>query len=363
MKREVGLSEAAVKAHDKAVKEGRDTYVDPDTGYIVFTQRAHERRGTCCGSACRHCPFDWKNVPGTSRLLSLLTIVVPITISMVVSMMSPYTASAQWIRSSIDTVRSFYPGTMQFVGQGPTFFPKNIFGAPDEKATASVPTTDPRALCSIGLDGTMVIGFRDVIVVDGPGPDFTVFENVFTYADGKRFVEPARVDVSRDGIQWSSFPFDSTSLRGCAGVTPTVGDADPFNPRLSGGDQFDLESIGVDSIRWIRLVDVSRIVLENRQHPLHDPSVTGFDLDAIVTWHGVDAPILGRIDHVPFADNVVVRTTSASANISVYSCDGSLVTSMSVRPGTHFVSVDSIPRGASLIVVVDDSVRTMKVLR
>lgn len=363
MKHEIRVSEAAAKAHDKAVEEGRDTYVDPDTGYMVFTQRTHIRRGTCCGSACRHCPYDWRNVPGTSQLRSLLTIVLPITLSMIISMMNPYTASAQWIRSSIDTVRAFTPGTMQFVGQGPTFFPKNIFGVPDEKATASVPTTDPRALCSIGLDGSMVVGFRDVIVVDGPGPDFTVFENVFTYADGKRFVEPARVDVSQDGVVWTSFPFDSTTLHGCAGVTPTVGDADPFDPSVSGGDQFDLESIGVDSIRWIRLVDVSRIVLENRQHPLHDPSVTGFDLDAVVTWYGIDAPSQGRIDHVPFAENVVVRTTSPAAQVNVYSCDGTLVHSLSVRPGTHYLDLGVIPRGVSLIVVVDEAVRTKKVLR
>ena len=363
MKRERYISDTAMDAHDKAVKEGRDTYVDPDTGYTVFTKSAHERRGSCCGSACRHCPYDWQNVPGTSRLLSIFPIVVVTLVTMMASITHVPSASAQWLRSSIDTVQSFSPGTVQFVGQGPTFFPKNIFGIPDERATASVPTTDPRALCSIGLDGTMVIGFRDVIVVDGPGPDFTVFENVFTYADGKRFVEPARVDVSRDGIVWTSFPFDSTTLQGCAGVTPTMGDADPFDPNVSGGDQFDLASISVDSIRWIRLVDVSRIVLENRLHPLHDPSVTGFDLDAIVTWHGVDAPSQGRIDHVPFAENVVVRTTSSAATINVYSCDGTLVHSHIVRPGTHYLDLDVIPRGASLIVVVDDAVRTKKVLR
>ncbi|KAI8517860.1 hypothetical protein Bbelb_038770 [Branchiostoma belcheri] len=37
--------------------EGQDTYVDPETGYTVFTRLSHLRRGTCCGSACRHCPY------------------------------------------------------------------------------------------------------------------------------------------------------------------------------------------------------------------------------------------------------------------------------------------------------------------
>ena len=33
---------------------GQLNYVDPATGYVVFTQLAHLQRGQCCGSACRH---------------------------------------------------------------------------------------------------------------------------------------------------------------------------------------------------------------------------------------------------------------------------------------------------------------------
>ncbi|ALD22337.1 DUF5522 domain-containing protein [Hymenobacter sp. DG25A] len=34
-----------------------DYYLTPQ-GYMVFTEQYHLRRGTCCGSGCRHCP--WK---------------------------------------------------------------------------------------------------------------------------------------------------------------------------------------------------------------------------------------------------------------------------------------------------------------
>ncbi|WP_345236403.1 DUF5522 domain-containing protein [Hymenobacter saemangeumensis] len=34
-----------------------DFYYTPE-GYLVFTEQYHLRRGTCCGSGCRHCP--WK---------------------------------------------------------------------------------------------------------------------------------------------------------------------------------------------------------------------------------------------------------------------------------------------------------------
>jgi hypothetical protein len=49
--------EAIARAHDAAVRAGDDTYVDPQTGYIVFTEQYLLDRGTCCDSGCRHCPY------------------------------------------------------------------------------------------------------------------------------------------------------------------------------------------------------------------------------------------------------------------------------------------------------------------
>ena len=43
--------------HERACALGQHSYVDPDTGYRVFTQLGLERRGTCCGCGCRHCPY------------------------------------------------------------------------------------------------------------------------------------------------------------------------------------------------------------------------------------------------------------------------------------------------------------------
>jgi len=41
-------------------------YLLPD-GRLVFTEQYHLRRGYCCGSGCKHCPFDYANVPGPKR--------------------------------------------------------------------------------------------------------------------------------------------------------------------------------------------------------------------------------------------------------------------------------------------------------
>ncbi len=32
-------------------------------GLLVFTSVYHRLRGYCCGSGCRHCPYDHLNVP------------------------------------------------------------------------------------------------------------------------------------------------------------------------------------------------------------------------------------------------------------------------------------------------------------
>jgi hypothetical protein len=58
-----GQPAAAVIAfvHDAAVARGCDQYIDPATGYKVFTALYLGRR-TCCGNACRHCPYDHANV-------------------------------------------------------------------------------------------------------------------------------------------------------------------------------------------------------------------------------------------------------------------------------------------------------------
>ncbi len=46
--------------HREACRRGLDSYVDPATGYLVFTAVYLLRRGTCCGSGCRHCPYGNK---------------------------------------------------------------------------------------------------------------------------------------------------------------------------------------------------------------------------------------------------------------------------------------------------------------
>ena len=37
---------------------GEDYYFSPE-GYKVFTEKFHLKRGYCCRSGCRHCPYGF----------------------------------------------------------------------------------------------------------------------------------------------------------------------------------------------------------------------------------------------------------------------------------------------------------------
>ena len=48
--------------HQRSLEEGSTTYIDPETGYTVFTELTHLKRGFCCGNQCRHCPYGFERV-------------------------------------------------------------------------------------------------------------------------------------------------------------------------------------------------------------------------------------------------------------------------------------------------------------
>ncbi|MCI0344982.1 MAG: thrombospondin type 3 repeat-containing protein, partial [Chloroflexi bacterium] len=164
---------------------------------------------------------------------------------------------------------------------------------------------------SLGLGGQIVVEFRDNVLVDGPGPDLIVFENAFlqrglTTLDP--FAEPGAVSVSADGVTWATFPCAADEPpfhAGCAGVYPVFANADdPLSPPASipsttpiaalvgvpiddfvppagaGGDAFDLATVGLAAVRFVR-VDASQ-----RRFGLE--GLAGFDLDAMVAVHSVE---------------------------------------------------------------------------
>ena len=165
---------------------------------------------------------------------------------------------------------------------------------------------------SLGLGGSIVLEFTEAIV-DGPGADFTVFENAFLTRGAVTeppFAEPATVSVSADGEHFVAFPcaLDAAPYYpGCAGVYPVFANADdpaapsPLEPSTtpiadlvgipidsftppagSGGDSFDLATVGLPMVHFIR-IDASNL------RPGLD-GLAGFDLDAVTALHSATGP-------------------------------------------------------------------------
>lgn len=51
-------SKAALTEHERACERGDPGYFDPDSRLFVMTSLHLRERGECCGSGCRHCPYD-----------------------------------------------------------------------------------------------------------------------------------------------------------------------------------------------------------------------------------------------------------------------------------------------------------------
>jgi hypothetical protein len=52
----------------KKLTEGVDFYYN-ENGLMVLTAQYHLDRGYCCGNGCRHCPYEYSNVPEPRKSL------------------------------------------------------------------------------------------------------------------------------------------------------------------------------------------------------------------------------------------------------------------------------------------------------
>ena len=55
---------------DFVFEEGKDYYLEK--GVIVLTERYLKKRGKCCSSGCRHCPFEPPYQKGNTNLKEYL---------------------------------------------------------------------------------------------------------------------------------------------------------------------------------------------------------------------------------------------------------------------------------------------------
>lgn len=176
------------------------------------------------------------------------------------------------------SVVSFTPG--KDAGYGQDRMPDIVLGGPHGMGTSqgSLDTL------SLGVGGEIVLGFAHAIV-DGPGADFLVFENAFYVGGDPKVVwkELGEVAVSDDGATWTVFPCDVSAWQTstCAGYHPVMAsvdnELDPLDPKIAGGDPFDLAVVGVTRARFVRIRDLATTP--------SGPPAAGFDLDAIAVIH------------------------------------------------------------------------------
>jgi hypothetical protein len=138
---------------------------------------------------------------------------------------------------------------------------------------------------SLGVGGEIVLSFAPNAIVDGPGPDFIVFENAFLIGGNaaKPYAEPGEVSVSDDGTTWATYPCTATSYPygQCAGwhaVYSAPGNGiSPVDPATAGGEAYDLADVGLPHARFVRIRDKSGETCPDAGGSNTD----GFDLDAI----------------------------------------------------------------------------------
>lgn len=272
-------------------------------------------------------------------------------------------AKAQDNTLPIDTLFSIKWGTGQEFGRD--FFPKNIFGLPDTSARETIPSVDPNQVVSLGENGEIIVGWKNSIIVDGEGNDFYIFENCFLWGDDKLFTEPGIVSVSKDGIIFKSFPFDPLTLKGLAGTRPTYGSGNITNGDF-GGDGFDLSTIGMDSIRFVKIKDTTTLVKSDTKHPFYNPIATGFDLDAIVGVHFKDLGTINSVEDFSKGDltveikgNTIYMSKKAtkSVNLKFYNINGCLIKSYTADSNDTFVRISpQISRGLYYVIVESDTI-------
>lgn len=225
-------------------------------------------------------------------------------------------------------------------------------------------------MVSLGDKGVAILEFP-VPLIDGPGPDFAVFENAFIDS----FLELATVSVSSDGIQYYTFPSichtDTGTQLGTFGLTDATKLYNLAGKYRAGfGVPFDLNQLqgkpglDVNAVTHIKITDVAGIldpVLGSRDsdgHLINDPWPTpfpsgGFDLDAVgVIWDRQHSGIAISPDDVfnifpnPTQGMVILEDPNPTAEIMLKNIQGQTL----MKLGNGMNDLEHLPDGLYFMV-------------
>ncbi len=250
------------------------------------------------------------------------------------------------------------------------------FGVPEDAIGMS-----DRAAVSLGDSGVITLSFEGWLL-NGPGADFAVFENSFNH----EFLELAFVEVSKDGIHYQRFPaysetpastqissfdlLDATNLKNLAGKY-----------KVQYGTPYDLNEVGIDSIKYIRVVDVIGSIDSNiasrdaNGRIINDPYPTdfqnngfytgGFDLEAVglINYEGTiflsQSPIASLRQHVkvypnPVKSSLTVQTAQES-QITIRDMSGKVWLAVHTSQNQNRIDVSQMNRGIYQVSVQNEN--------
>jgi hypothetical protein len=193
----------------------------------------------------------------------------------------------------VDVVRGFRDVSEEFQGYASYGVPENALGISEGDGTTIV---------SLGDSGIATVTFPGIII-NGPGPDFAIFENGFT----DNYMELGHVEVSSNGVNFYRFPSVSETPIDVQITNFTFGDC-RYVHNLAGkyrqgfGTPFDLEdlthivNLDINHITHVRIIDVVGSInplyatYDGLGNIINDPFSTpwessGFDLDAVGVIH------------------------------------------------------------------------------
>jgi len=140
-------------------------------------------------------------------------------------------------------------------------------------------------IVSLGRGGQITLKF-DTLIVNGDGPDFVAFENSLN----DTFLELAWVEVSYDGknfVRIPNYSLTSSSVGSFGAVDPTKVTGYCSKYFQGYGTPFDLDSVSLDTIRFVRLIDIigDGTSFDSNNNVIYDPYPTsgsaGADIDAV----------------------------------------------------------------------------------
>lgn len=238
------------------------------------------------------------------------------------------------------------------------------------------------SVVSLGDGGTATLTFSSTIV-NGPGPDFAVFENGLN----DTFLEIGFVEVSSDGEHFVRFPAISeiqttTQVGGFGTVDCRYIHNFAGKYRVGYGTPFDLEDlidstgIDIDAITHVRIVDVigsidpqyatydSQGNIVNNLHPTPFES-SGFDLDGVGVINAGELSLKANQLEISIFPNPATETlnilTTENNSFIISNLIGEAIIQGKLNFGNNPIEIETLTPGIYFLTTKNgDSIRFIK---